>query len=169
MYKIFSAVEILPTQPSSRAMKLSEAKASSWLFCFIVPFAGAVGFMIFSPVQVVAQTTNSTNSTVSADASTTSTATRLGTIYGAAAGDSDGTLKLAPRPDRSAFYSMQYKSTANFEQEYREAYEKAYLSSYEAALKTRKTLTKSTQASSTKTTYTVTSPTQTSSVQASGK
>ena len=116
---------------------------SSWLFGFLVSSAVCASASGFGAVQGPAQVPNTVNGTAAAQSSTTPAA-QFGGPYGGAAGKRDGTLRLIPRPSRSPLYSNQrqyrpaYGSRADFAQQYRSAFEKAYRLAYETALSNHK-------------------------------
>jgi hypothetical protein len=116
------------------------------LFVSLTAFAGAVGCMVFSPTQVLAQTTNGAAAT---DPNSTPAA-KLGALYGASAGDLDATLRRRPLPAASLFYNRPHKpaadaTTTNDDQQYRDAFEKAYRLAFTAALRAHRSQLHSTQ------------------------
>lgn len=125
--------------------KLSST-TSSWPFIFLVSLAvctGANGFASFSAAEVLGQA--SCTATGAATANTNpSQASALGALYGEMVGNRDGTLRLAPNPRRDFFYrdlskyKPAYGTLADYKQEYRSAFVKAYHLSYEKALKPTK-------------------------------
>jgi hypothetical protein len=134
--------------------KLS-SRTSSWLVGFFVSIAActnASGFAGFASAQEAGQTPATTNGTTAANTNSTPAA-RFGALYGGAAGDHDGTLRLPPRPSRSPLFNGQFRykpvdgSRAEYTQQYRSAFEKAYLSAYGAALKSEKRPTRPPQTS----------------------
>jgi hypothetical protein len=134
--------------------RLSNA-TSSWLFGFLVAIAVCacvIGFAGFGAELGFGQASSTSNSTAAANSNTTPAA-QFGALYGASAGNRDGTLRLSPRPGRSQLYGNQreyksaYGSLADYAQQYRSAFEKAYRLSYEKALNNHDRQTKHPQTS----------------------
>jgi hypothetical protein len=112
-----------------------------WLFGSSTSFillVFALGVAGFCTLRGAAQEPGLANS--SAANSTATPGAQFGAIYGTAAGQRDGTLKLAPRPNRSLSYVRPrdyrpaYGLRLNYEQQYRSAFKKAYLLAYNKAL-----------------------------------
>lgn len=99
-----------------------------------------MGFSEFGTAQAPAQATN-VATTAAPNPGAPSEAARLGAIYGAAAGDLDGTLRFGPRPSAGMFPGSRLRLLgAGAKEQYRAAFEQAYRLSYGAALKAHKRL-----------------------------
>lgn len=112
-------------------MRKVASTTSLWLFGLVVSSA------IY--ISAFAQVPSTANSMAENSSSPTSSAAKMGTAYGASAGEVDAELRLMPRPKKSSLYYIQHKSAPDgYEQQYREAFEKAYRLSYESALNSHK-------------------------------
>lgn len=122
-------------------MSQSLRARSPWVFeslALVAVFASVVGLSRFGTAQASAQSPSQA-STAAASPTGTSEATKLGAVYGAAAGNLDGTLRFGPRPSAGMFYSSRVRPASDADrQQYRAAFEQAYRLSYEAALKAHK-------------------------------